>query len=85
MPLIIGPVRVAIQTGGKFNFGKVFLVNNKNNLHNEADINSFNQGSKNYQYSFSNEPDLEFRKVRTDIINQSNFDCFLRKVGYKTD
>jgi len=85
MPLVIGPVKVAVQTGGKFNFGKVFLVSNKNNLHNEADINSFNQGSKNFQYSFSNAPDLKFRKVHTEIINKSNFDYFLRKVGYKTD
>ncbi|TEB13148.1 hypothetical protein Pmgp_00444 [Pelotomaculum propionicicum] len=85
MPLVIGPVRVAMQTGAKFNFGSAFIVVNKNNLHNEAEVNSFNQGSKNFQNSFSNAPDLEFRKVRTDIINNSNFNNFLRKAGYKTD
>ncbi|OPX87387.1 MAG: hypothetical protein A4E53_02488 [Pelotomaculum sp. PtaB.Bin104] len=84
MPLVIGPVKVAIQTGGKFNFGKVFLVSNKNNLHNEADINSFNQGKNNFQNSFSNAPELEFRKISADIINK-NFDYFLRKVGYIKD
>ncbi len=85
MSLVIGPVRVNIQTSAKFNLGSVFIVTNKNNLHNEADVNSFNQGSKNFLNSFSNAPDLEFRKVNTDIINNSNFDYFLRKAGNKTD
>jgi len=67
MPLVIGPIKVAVQTGGKFNFGNVFLINNKNNLHNEGDINSFNQGEKNFQNSFSNAPDLEFSRIRTRI------------------
>jgi len=73
MPLVIGPVKVAVQTGGKFNFGKVFLTSNKNNLHNEGGINSFNQGEKNFQNSFSNALNLVFRKVSAHIINNTNF------------
>jgi hypothetical protein len=74
MPLVIGPVRVNIQTGAKFSLGSVFIVNNKNNLHNEADVNSFNQGSKNFQKSFSNTPQLIFVKTKTGIIEKRQFD-----------
>lgn len=72
MPLIIGPVRVGIKSGAKFNLGRVFLVSNKNNLHIEGEVNSFNQGNKNSQYSFANYPDVKFRKVRTHIIDKKN-------------
>ncbi len=71
MPLTIGPVRVSIQTGAKFNLGSIFIVTNKNNLHNEAEVNSFNQGSKNFQKSFSNNPQLIFVKTKTDIIKKT--------------
>jgi len=79
MPLLIGSARVAIQTGGKFNFGQIFFVRHKNNLHNEAGVNSFNQGKKNFQNSFSNTPDLEFRKASTGIIDKGKFDYFGRR------
>ena len=84
MPLIVGPVRVGTQTGGKFNFGNVFLVTNKNNLHMTSRDNSFNQGSKNFQNSFFNGPAFDSTKVSTDIIDNSNL-SYSRKVSNKTD
>ena len=84
MPLIVGPVRVGAQTGGKFNFGDVFWVVNKNNLHATGRSNSFNQGSKNFQYSFTNVPALVSSNVFTDMIDNSNF-SYLRKMSNKKD
>lgn len=84
MPLIVGPVRVGTQTGGKFNLGDVFLVVNKNNLHMTSRDNSFNQGRKNFQNSLFNGPAFDSTNISTDIIDTSNF-SYSRKVSKKTD
>lgn len=84
MSLVVGPVRVDIQTDGRFNFGDVFLVVRKNNLHMTGLDNSFNQGSKNFQNSFFNGPAFESTNVSTDIIDNSNSN-YLRKASNKTD
>ncbi|NPV73942.1 MAG: hypothetical protein HPY89_09220 [Pelotomaculum sp.] len=84
MPLILGPVRAAVQTGAKSNIGSVFLIVNKNNLHMAADVNSFNQGNRNFHNSFFNAPEIKFRKARTNIIDAGNLAEILRKANHRS-
>ncbi len=69
MPLIIGPVTVKNQTGGKFNFGVIFFTTDKNNMHLEGRCSSYNQGSLNNQSSFENAPALLVNGISTDIVD----------------
>ena len=74
MPLIIGPITVKNQTGGKFNFGNVFLSSDKNNMHLEGRCSSYNQGSFNNQASLSNLPSILFNGISTDIVDSDAFE-----------
>jgi hypothetical protein len=69
VPLIIGPVTVKNQTGGKFNFGVIFFTTDKNNMHIESNSSSFNQGSLNNQSSFTNSPSGLVSGISTDIVD----------------
>ncbi len=69
MPIIIGPLTVKNQTGGKFNFGVIFFTTDKNNMHIEAGASSYNQGSLNNQSSFANDPAILVSGISTDIVD----------------
>ncbi|NLI12892.1 hypothetical protein [Pelotomaculum propionicicum] len=69
MPVIIGPVIVENQTGGKFNFGVIFFTTDKNNMHLEGRCSSYNQGSFNNQSSLSNYPSILISGISTDIVD----------------
>lgn len=69
MAAIIGGLNIGIQSGGIFNYGDVAVNCAKNNIHQEANANSFCAGDGSFFYGVTNQPTAQINGIITDIID----------------
>lgn len=69
MAVIIGGLNIEIQSGGMFNYGDIAINCVKNNIHQEANANSFCVGDGNFFYGITDQPTNEINGIITDIID----------------
>lgn len=69
MAIIIGGFTIDLQSGGIFNYGDIAVNSAKNNIHQEANANSFCVGDGNFFYGYTNNPTVSTNGIITDIID----------------
>gem|GEM_PF-1195685 len=69
MAIMIGGLTIDLQSGGIFNHGEIAVNCAKNNIHQEADANSFCVGDGNFFYGYTNQPSVSSNGIITDIID----------------
>lgn len=69
MAVIIGGLNIEIQSGGMFSYGEIALNCVKNNIHQEAEANSFCVGDGSFFFGITDQPTNQVNGIITDIID----------------
>lgn len=76
MAVFIVSLGIELQSGGVFNYGEVVINCAKNNIHLEAEANSFNVGDNNLLDSKADKPSIEVNGIKADIVDGDAAQCY---------